>query len=131
MRRASGFTLIELAMVMILIGIVAASLMANFSESAQSLNTNETLQQATQYAQACAERVMATRHDQGFDWFATNTFTCGTAPSGFTYSDSTSTPKLVGDPYTGGACPSTCRDININVTSGSLSSSVYIMLADY
>jgi len=119
---------------MIIISIVSAGLVMTLSNTSQSLATNETLQQATQYAQACAERATAIRKDQGFDWFANNNFTCGNNPSGFTYSTAASNPKLVGNIYTNqGACPNgiNCRDINITVTNGSVSSSITIMLADY
>lgn len=127
MRRASGFSLIELVIIIIIIGIVAAGLVPIFSSTAQSQNTNETLQQATQYAQECAERAVATRQDKGFAWFATNAFTCDN-PTGFTRA------VVVGNIYTNsGACPMNvnCRNIAIVVSKGTVSSDITIMLADY
>lgn len=139
MRPATGFTLIELVIVMIIISVGLLGLTSLFSNTSTSLSTNERLQQAAQYAQECAERAIATRRGQGFAWFATNTFTCGTAPTGFTYSNAGSTPPLVGSLYngTGNPCPSgtlNCRNINVTVTSTadtSLYSSITVMLVDY
>jgi type II secretory pathway pseudopilin PulG len=129
LHRVSGFSLIELVMIIIIIGIVAAGLVPIFSSTAQSQNTNETLQQATQYAQECAERAVATRQDKGFAWFATNTFTCGN-PTGFART------VTVGGTYDGAvgtACPAgvKCRDVAIVVSKGSVSSNIAILLADY
>jgi len=136
MRRAAGFSLIELIIVMVIISVGILGMTSLFSTSLTSLSTNETLQQATQYAQECAESVMATRRNLGFSWFASNTFSCGTNPSGFTR-----TQNPVGSLYTGngtGACPSTttlnCRDVSITVTSttnAALSSTITLMLVDY
>jgi type II secretory pathway pseudopilin PulG len=126
MCRASGFSLIELVMIIIIIGIVAAGLVPIFSSTAQSLNTNETLQQATQYAQECAERAVATRQNLGFNGFPSS-FSCGN-PTGFTRA------VTVGPIYSNsGACPNqvNCRDIAIVVSKGSVSSDITIMLADY
>lgn len=136
MRRLSGFTLIELVIVMIVISVGILGLTAVFSNTSRSLSANETLLRAAQYAQECAERAIATRRDFGFDWFATNTFSCGTNPSGFTSAVS------VGNTYSGTGispdpCPSgvnNCRNIGVTVTStanASVSSSITIMLANY
>ncbi len=132
MRRAFGFSLIELIIVMVIISVGILGMTSLFSNSLKSLSTNETLQQAAQYAQECAENVIATRRNLGFSWFATNTFSCGTNPSDFTR-----TQNPVGNLYTGtGACPTTlnCRDVNITVTSTTtttISSSITLMLVDY
>jgi type IV pilus assembly protein PilV len=136
MRRAAGFSLIELIIVTVIISVGILGMASMFSSSVKSLSSNEILQQEAQYAQECAERVMATRRNLGFSWFASNTFSCGTNPSGFTR-----TQNPVGSLYTGngtGACPSTttlnCRDVSITVTSttnAALSSTITLMLVDY
>lgn len=134
MRRAHGFTLIEMVVVMLILSGGMLGITSLFSNTAKSLSTNETLQQAAQYAQECAERVMTTRRNLGFDWFATNTFSCGANPSGFTR-----TKNPVGGLYTGdgsGACPSAiiCRDVSITVTStanSQLTSAITLLLVQY
>jgi prepilin-type N-terminal cleavage/methylation domain-containing protein len=134
MRRAHGYSLIELVVVMLIISFGLLGLASMFGTTAKTLSTNETLQQATQYAQECAESVITTRRNLGFDWFATNTFSCGSNPSGFTR-----TLNPVGTLYTGTTstpCPNTvdCRDVNITVTStanSSVNSSITILLVNY
>lgn len=145
---ADGFTLIEMVLVMVVVSIGMLGLTSSYNNAVSSLATNEILQQAAQYAQECAERAIATRRQppdgtaNGFDWFATNTFSCGNNPSGFTR-----TANPVGAKYTGVAlgacnghtpcpCPAgiDCRDVNITVTSTvnpALSSSVSVMLTYY
>lgn len=133
MRRAAGFTLIELVLVMIVISVGLLGLASIFSNVSKALPTNEILQQAAQYAQECAENAIATRREQGFNWFASNTFSCGANPSGFVRAAN------VGATYAGSAtsaCPEgiTCRNVSISVTStanASLSSSVTLMLVNY
>lgn len=127
--RTSGFTLIELVIVMVVISVSLLGLASMFITSTTSLSTNENLQQVTQSAQECAEKAIATRRSLGFAWFATNTLACGQNTDG--------TPVAsVGSPYSGTAstaCPDgvSCRDIAITVKSGSLSSSIAVMLVNY
>lgn len=141
--RRHGFTLIELVIVMLVISFGLLGLTSLFSGSATSLTTNETLQQATQYAQECAEKLIATRRSNGFTQFTANgPFSCGSNPSGFTRLPNDSSLDT-GGTYTGvaGTCNSNtpcpcpvgvlCRDIPITVTSGSLSASITVMLVDY
>lgn len=138
----AGFSLIELLIVMVVISVGLLGLASLFMTSTTSLGTNETLQRATQYAQACAERALTVRRSQGFDWFATtgNTFTCDTLPSEFVYSNTSPDPPLVGSLYNGtvgSPCPvgtNNCRDINIKVKStadAALYSAITVMLVNY
>lgn len=125
----------ELVIVMIVISGGLLGLSSLYSNTSISMSTNEILQQAAQYAQECAERAIATRRGQGFAWFATNTFSCGSNPAGFTRSAN------VGSPYTGTASPATacpdgvsCRNVVITAIStanASLSSSITVMLVNY
>ena len=124
MNRPAGFTLIELVLVMIVISVGLLGLAAAFSNSARSLTTNETLQQATQSAQECAEKAMATRRSLGFS--AMPGFTCGNNPD--------LTPVASVTSYSGTACHTgdSCVQVNINVKpNASLSSAMTLMLVDY
>lgn len=133
-RTTRGFTLVELVLVMIVISVGAVGMTRLFGNMSKSLSANEILQQATQYAQQCAEAVLATQRDQGFSWFASNTFSCGNNPTNFTV-----TTNPVGALYTGtnvGPCPNgvSCRTVAITARSTvntSLFSSVAILLVDY
>lgn len=129
-----GFTLVEMILVMIVISIGALGITRLFGNMGKSLSTNEIIQQATQYAQQCAEAVIAKQRDQGFSWFTNNTFSCGSNPTSFTL-----TTNPVGATYTGtstSACPNgvSCRNASITATSTvntALFSSVTILLVDY
>lgn len=148
MPRARGFTLIELVFVMLIISFGLLGLTSLFSGSATSLTTNETLQQAAQYAQECAENLIAKRRANGFAQFKSDTATpsvgpaisCGLLAStpGFTRTpndSSTNTqPSTTGT--TTSACPNltACRTVTITVASTAnpaISSSITVMLVDY
>lgn len=147
--RRKGFSLIELVIVIVIISVGLVGIVSQFGNNTTSLSTNETLQQATQYAQECAEMLIAKRrsNDGGFTQFKSNgSFSCGTSPFGsanaFTRQPNDAAPDI-GDTYTGvaGTCNSNtpcpcpvgvlCRDVPITVTSGSLSASITVMLVDY
>ena len=140
MRRKSGFSLIELVMVMVIISVGVVGVVPLLGNSAKSLTTNETVQQAAQYAQECVEGVLATRRNLGFTWFDTHEFTAAAfCPliNGFTRTV-TLTPPYASSPnyYTGtstSACPNliSCRDITIATTKGAISSSITVMLVNY
>ena len=129
-----GFSLIELVMVIVVISVGLLGISSLFVKSTDSLDKNEIIQQAAQYAQECAERALTKHRALGFDQFTP--FDCGVNPAGFNYSTATSTPPLVGTAYsgTGSPCPTgtnNCRDINIRVTStndAALYSAITLML---
>lgn len=119
--------MIELVIVMLIISSGALGLAAAYGNAARSLTINETLQQAAQYGQECAENALATRHDLGYGALAS--FTCGN-PVGFTRT------VAITNPYNGAACPSgvTCMRIVITTTSTSnatLNSSIAVMFVSY
>ena len=139
-RPSAGFTLIELVIVMVIIAVGLLGMTSLFSNTSTSLSTNETLQQATQYAQECAEKAITTRRSQGFSWFASNTFTCGTAPTGFNrtanpVSAICTSASVSPDCST---CPSgmNCRRVDITVSSTTpgltnINSSITLLLVNY
>lgn len=140
MRRPSGFTLIELVVVMVVISVGLLGIASLFSNTAKGLSINESMQQAAQYAQECAEHVLAVRYDLGFTSSSINDTMCnalGTTP-GFTR---TVTNAGANDTYTCpspqapscSACPpsATCRNVAVTVDGNSVSSSITIMLVNY
>jgi len=65
-RRQNGFSLIELVMVIVILGIASVSIAAGYTQLGRSLLLNEDAQAAAQQAQACAEHILASRRNRGF-----------------------------------------------------------------
>ena len=133
MRYSTGFTLIEMVLVMIVISVGLLGLTSLFSENVRGLVINEGSQQVAQYAQECAERVIAVRRDSGFASGSIGSTMCdtlGALPGGF--ARTVSVPAT----YTGNttsACPNnvTCRNVTVSVSNGTVSSVITVMLVNY
>ena len=117
---------------MIVISIALLGIASLFGNTSKALSTNETLQQAAQYAQECAESAIATRRNVSFAAASTTTI-CNTLPA-----LPTEFTRTVGITTNGSAaCPlpsgTICKDVLITVTSTSpaLSSSITLMLVNY
>lgn len=143
--RSAGFSLIELILVIVILGVSLAGLASMFSGSTIALATGEEVQKTAQYAQECAERVVAVRRNLGFTGTGINNTTsgnitstlCDPSPDGYTRT-LTLGPNYAGSSCSGttcSGCPSgaICRDVTISVqlTNGSGSSSIQLMLANY
>lgn len=136
MRRDHGFTLIEMVVVMLVISAGLLGLASLFSGNIKALVINEGVQQVAQYAQECAERVLAVRRDLGFGSSTISTSMCdstslGALPSGFTRSVGVPPATVTGSGTS--ACPSgiTCRDVTVTVSNGTVSSVINVMLVNY
>ncbi|MBI5041492.1 MAG: prepilin-type N-terminal cleavage/methylation domain-containing protein [Gammaproteobacteria bacterium] len=81
-RRQRGFTLVEMVMVIVILGIASVALMDQFVNASKSYLIDEQLQTSTQLAQECAEHILATRRLQGYATaIATN---CLALPAAYT-----------------------------------------------
>ena len=139
MRVHDGFTLIELVIVMLIVSAGLLGIATLFGNTSSSLSTNETLQQATQYAQECAERVIGIRRSLGFASSSISSTMCNTTAdtpvgqlptmsSGFSRSVGITTYNGTGSP-----CPvgtANCKDVVVTVSKASLSSVVTVMLVN-
>ena len=128
--------MIELVLIMLVISGGLLGIASMFGNTSGALSTNETLQQAAQYAQECAEQVILTRREKTFAWTDITTTMCDTnapltgtgfartvtVPDTFDIGDASSTP-----------CPETrsCKNITIVVAKGTLNASATVMLVDY
>lgn len=152
--RASGFTLIELVGVMLVVSIGFVGLANLFANMNVGLNKAESQEKTLQYAQACAEYVLQSRRDSGY---CSTTPPCTTTVNGssLTYLSTTMCSGLVStsspnDSAAGysigpltisnsgtsntGMCPTgaTCRDVTIPASGpNSMSASVTITLMNY
>lgn len=62
----SGFSLIELVMVIVILGIASVSIASGYTQLGRSLLLNEDAQAAAQQAQACAEHILISRRNRGY-----------------------------------------------------------------
>lgn len=139
MRRVSGFSLIELIIVIVLISVGLLGLSRLTGGLGKAVINTADLQTMSQYAQECAERVISTRRESGFASPLLTRTLCDPSPASYvrtltlpaSYTGSASTP----------ACQlgATCRDVTIKVCAGTVSpcpataqsTSVTFMLVQY
>ncbi len=139
MRRACGFTLIELALVIALVGAGFVALMPLFSTAVRALSAGDLQQQVAQYAQECGEAIIGTRRVSGYgDVRLTDLSVCdGIVCSGggiCTGTGFSRTLATVAD--TSGACPTdvSCTIFSIRVASTvepTIASTLTLLLANY
>lgn len=130
MHDRSGFSLVELIVVIVVVSVGLVGLARMFGNTSTALVTGEETVLLNRYAQECAETVLGGRRDLGFD----------IDPRVLTKSGCSTTPAAgyvrtfgLGTVYAGaatGPCPSgaTCRNITVTVSKGALSSSIAFML---
>lgn len=114
--RQSGFTLIELIMVIIIVALAAVPILGQFTQVAGSTLVDEEIQTASQLAQERAEQLLALRRDQGYAAVA-----IGTTNDVLTGNYSTYTRTVtVTEPPAGGGCATgaTCKGVVVSVDRG-------------
>lgn len=128
--RQSGFTLIELVMVIVIVAVAAIPLLGRFSQVAGSTLLDEEIQTAAQLVQARAEAILALRRDQGYAAVVTGTRTDTLSGS---YSAYTRTVTVT-EPPPGGGCPigATCKGVVVDVSRGlATRAQVSLVLVNY
>lgn len=113
MHRARGFSLIELIMIIVAIGVMGAFLTTTYTQLPRSLEVNESAQTGSQLAQQCGERVIARRRNAAIGFAGIASGGCAGLPviAGYAIAD-------VVAPYAGAACPAggTCLQVTVTVT---------------
>ncbi|MEN8761315.1 MAG: prepilin-type N-terminal cleavage/methylation domain-containing protein [Thiogranum sp.] len=131
MKTQSGFTLIELVLVIIIISIAAVPLFGMFSQAASSLLINEKTQTAVQLAQEHAEYLLAIRRNQDFNATELSGNTTEVLGGNFSgYNRSTVITPAPGGP----GCPggASCKEVTISVDEGaSTYAEVTFLLVEY
>ena len=131
MKTQSGFTLIELVLVIIIISIAAVPLFGMFSQAASSLLINEKTQTAVQLAQEHAEYLLAIRRNQDFN----ATQLSGSSSEALSGNFSSYNRFTVITPAPGGpGCPggASCKEVTISVDEGATTyAEVTFLLVEY
>jgi prepilin-type N-terminal cleavage/methylation domain-containing protein len=130
-RPALGFTLIEMVLVIVLLGIGTIGVLSMFGQVAKSVPASRDVQAAAQGAQACAEHILGARRSAQVAVADIDAAICNALPavSGFTRS------VAVSDVSAGAACPDsaagTCIQAVVTVANADVTSSVTLMVVDY
>lgn len=120
MKRARGFSLIEMIMIMVLLGLGSVVLVRMYGQSVGSFDKDAVIQTGAQAVQQCGEHILGKRRR------STNAYNDLTSSNAGTYCDNTTLPMPAGyvrtlvltDPYTTGACPpaAVCKRVQITVS---------------
>jgi len=117
MRSVRGFSLIELIIIIVVIGIMGAFLTTTFTQLPRPLEVSEGAQTASQLAQQCSERVLARRRASGaglgFTPIASGTCLGMPTLPGYIVTD------VVDAAFAGPACPGavgSCKQVTVTVT---------------
>ncbi len=133
--RGTGFSLIELVIIIVVVSIAAVGMLALFGVVGRSLAINEDTQIAAQVAQECAEHIMAVRRNPLQGYAAITTTICDTPPlpappAGFTRTVAV-TPLATNPPCTVAAA-GTCQQVQVTVTTPTTAPAVLtLMVVNY
>jgi type II secretory pathway pseudopilin PulG len=135
MRRARGFSLIEMVMIIVLLSLASVPLVTMFTRSAGGMQSDVSIQTAAQLVQECGEYVLGLRRRAattlaGYAAVTAATTCVGLAvPTGYSFSALTVT-----DPYAVAPCPTggTCKRVQITVNGpGTLQATGDLVLVSY
>lgn len=128
--RQSGFSLIEMIMVSVIIAMASIPILGQFTQVASSSVINEDIQTAAQLAQERAEDILALRRDQGYAAVIAGT-TIDVLTGNYA---SFSRSVTVTEPSALGGCSSgaSCKGVVVTVNRGlSKRAEVAYVLVDY
>jgi len=135
----SGFTLIELVIVMVLLSIAVVPILSMYTEAAKSSAVNLDLQTATQLVQECSELILAQKRLDTSVYPAygyAGITDCSALSAKFPFNGFTAPPTItITDPFTDTGCPAvtaSCKLIQIDaIKNGSILASMSFMVANY
>ena len=123
-----GFTLIELVIVIMILGISSVSLVVLYGQVAGSVGINQNITAAAQLAQECGEYLLAQRRNNGYAMSGISD--CSALPAFNGYG-----PPLVTltNPYSGAGCPATatCKRFTIKASYDSGGVVVDLVVVNY
>lgn len=138
-RVVSGFTLIELIIVMVLLSVAAVPILGMYIEAAKSSAANLDLQTAIQLVQECSELILAQKRLDTAVYPAygyAGITDCSALAAKFPFNGFTAPPAItITDPFTDTGCPdvaANCKLIQVNaIKNGSTLASMSFMVANY
>lgn len=115
----TGFTLVELIVVIVLLSIAAAGIVSLNANIFSGQDSNETLEVGAQLLQECAEKVLAAGYTPSPSCL--DDATASALPQGFSAPVPTVTHTILPATSTRYGCPSggTCVTVDVTVTKGS------------
>lgn len=126
LRRTSGFSLIELVAIIVVLSVAAVGFTSAYVPLVRSPEVTQSIDFAAQLAAGCAEHVLGQRRVNAAVDFAgvAGNMCSGLSASGYTVS--TTVAALVG-----GACPASrnCKSVTITATDGSASRTLNLLVA--
>ena len=128
--RQTGFSLIELVIVMTIVTLCSVPILQQFTQVAITAQINEEIQTASQLAQERAEQLLAQRREQGYDAVAPGT-TTDTMTSPYAIF---SRRVIVSEPSTFGGCApgADCKGVTVTVSRGpKVRAQVSYVIVDY
>lgn len=132
MRAARGFSLIELIMIIVVIGVMGAFLATTFSQLPRSLDVSEGAQTASQLAQQCSERVLARRRSAAVGFVPIVSGTCVGLPTlpGYVVTDTVT--DISGVAPCPSAAANSCKRVMVTVTRNAVTVAVNdLLLVNY
>jgi type II secretory pathway pseudopilin PulG len=136
MRTARGFSLIELIMIIVAIGVIGAFLTTSFTQLPRSLAVNEGAQTASQLAQECSEQMIARRRSTvagfGFASIVIGSDPCAGLPTLAGYTVTGTVVDLSGVAPCPSVAANSCKRVTVTVTRNAVTVAVNeIMLVNF
>ncbi len=128
----TGFSLIELIVVIVVIGLSAAILLGLFGYAARTLGINEDAQTAAQLAQECSEHVLATKRNGTVAFAGIDNTICTTLPAFIGFTRTVTVTDAAGSPACTSASTGVCKQVVVQIAkSGNSLSETTLMLVNY